>query len=848
MASPIQIILNQENFEEVRDAGGGGPKKDFFAQRDDDFRAHKRVLVAQLDEVATALAAQPQGQIGYIRVILCREAWAKSHRPLRSLFRPDRIALVGGGDLGEMYFEACPRTLRAIAIDIAGAEEVTRLKPDPSSGRLIPHPSMIKSEVGGIDRIELYGPGDRRRFSVDEALNWLANPMTGSSYQIELFEVPPPRSQWDAADPARQRLYATFVEGLAEIGHGLTVQRLQTTERDQPQLSLRLGRSAEPATVRMTLSPSGDRKRTRDLTPFDPDPGRHRRLLAFLDHHPLVRRIELPPILTRTIIGDRLSARSSSGPNRVRPDKATLPNRNTTRTYPRIGVVDGGIGASLSDWVIDRWEILDAGDVDADHGTFIGGLVVGGATLNGTEICPEPDGVEIVDVAVFPDEDKPRAFSSYYPDGLSQFFDEIEYAVADAKARHGVRVFNMSLNIQHQATPDHYGFYASRLDAIAEANNSVFFLSAGNTTPQGLRSEWPQDETQALVALASARNDGLLMPAESVRNVAVAALNPPGYSDIVAFAPARYSRRGPGLRAGVKPDLAHVGGSGSPQSPHGHGLFSMKPDGDVCDGCGTSYASPLVAKTAAVLDQSIEGEISRETLIGLLLHHARMPDVLASKTHSSVARDLAGFGVPPSANEILEGDDHQITLVFASRVRRDQQIAFRFVWPPSMVSPDGKCRGSAKLTLVSTPPLDSRFGSEFVRVNIDAALQQEDLDKQGKLHWKGRLDPVYLPGKSDAPTIEAERIEHGLKWSPVKAFAKTMPLGIGKSSNWRLFVGYLTRAGEQIPDDGVPFTALLTISDPKRSAPVFNDMRQVLNAQGVRIEDIRTAARIATRV
>ena len=45
MASPIQIILDPGEFqEEVRDAGGGGPKKDFFAQRNDDFRAHKRVL------------------------------------------------------------------------------------------------------------------------------------------------------------------------------------------------------------------------------------------------------------------------------------------------------------------------------------------------------------------------------------------------------------------------------------------------------------------------------------------------------------------------------------------------------------------------------------------------------------------------------------------------------------------------------------------------------------------------------------------------------------------------------------------------------------------------------------
>ena len=78
-------------------------------------------------------------------------------------------------------------------------------------------------------------------------------------------------------------------------------------------------------------------------------------------------------------------------------------------------------------------------------------------------------------------------------------------------------------------------------------------------------------------------------------------------------------------------------------------------------------------------------------------------------------------------------------------------------------------------------------------------------------------------------------------------FSKQMR-GLGKSSNWRMFVSYLTRAGEAIPDEGVPFTAILTISDPAGSAPVFNEMRAQLARSGVRIEDIRTAARITTRV
>jgi hypothetical protein len=352
---------------------------------------------------------------------------------------------------------------------------------------------------------------------------------------------------------------------------------------------------------------------------------------------------------------------------------------------------------------------------------------------------------------VYPNDQNAMAFASYFPHGVSQFFEEVDYAIADAKARHGVRVFNMSLNIQHPVQPDRYSQFAALMDQIAEANDAILFLPTGNTAPQDLRPEWPANETQALVNLASARNDALLMPAESVRNIAVAALNPPDIPTSLAYAPARYSRRGPGLRAGVKPELAHVGGSGSPQSFLGHGLFSIRPDGSVCDGCGTSYATPIVAKTAAVLEHSIEGSVSRETLIGLLLHHAQMPALLRSKALRGVAGDLVGFGKPPSAAEILEGDDHQITLVFASRLRKDQQIAFNFAWPASLVGLDGDCRGSARLTLVSTPPLDPRFGSEFVRINIDTALQQEDFDKQGKLHWKRRLIPSIFPVRRKHP-------------------------------------------------------------------------------------------------
>jgi hypothetical protein len=730
-----------------------------------------------------------------------------------------------------MIVEAQPGPLAEVAQDIARAEPGTTMRFDPQREKEVPTPSARRSETGAIERIELYGPTDKRNFSVDAAVAWLSNPMTGGGYQVELFDEPTPRAQWDLLDPAHRRLIESFVGGFGALAVGVSVERLPP--RRQVLVSARLEREAGGAVLR--LAPSGlPERRRRTPGPFDPDVERHGWLLEFLDRHPLVRRVELPGVVVRS---------ATDANARLPPGEASLPVRDEGRSYPRLGVIDGGIAPVLDDWIVDRWDVLADEDMDLAHGTFIGGLAVAGKSLNGAATCPETNGAELVDIAVFP-SDAGAAFASYYSGGVPQFFDEVEEAVADARARHDVRVFNMSLNILEPAAPDRYSVHASRLDGIAEANNAVIFVSAGNLRPPDLRLEWPHDPTAALATLALARNDGLLTPAESARNVAVAALNPPGHDACVPFAPARYSRRGPGLRSGVKPDLAQVGGAGTLHPTLGHALFSIRPDGTVTNGCGTSYAAPLIARTAASLDHLIEGEISRETLIGLLVHHAELPLPLAQRALSPVARQLVGFGMPPSADQILETGDHAVTLVFASRIQPGQQINFGFAWPASLVAPNGRCRGYAKLTLVSTPPLDPRFGAEFVRVNINAALQQQQADGR----WKGRLDPLYLPSARDGPAAEPELIEHDLKWSPVKVHAKRFPQGVGPSSTWRLFVEYLTRAGERMPEGGVPFTAILTIADLDGQRPVFNDMRQSLQAFGATIADIRTAARITPRV
>lgn len=91
---------------------------------------------------------------------------------------------------------------------------------------------------------------------------------------------------------------------------------------------------------------------------------------------------------------------------------------------------------------------------------------------------------------------------------------------------------------------------------------------------------------------------------------------------------------------------------------------------------------------------------------------------------------------------------------------------------------------------------------------------------------------------------EKERIENGAKWWPIKQYSGKFPRGKGNSSNWKLVVDSLTRAVQEFPAEGVPFSVVLTIADIEKEKPVFNQMRRTLQTQGAVIRDIKTALKV----
>ncbi|MHC2627259.1 hypothetical protein ACVIW2_009346 [Bradyrhizobium huanghuaihaiense] len=837
--NPVQIILNDRDFHQAPDPGKPPRNKDFFEGADRAFVAHQTSLLAAVDRIIDEIGKSPYGPAAYLRVQMRNEALAKSYRPVWWLFKPDQFPCVGADAVGTLYFRAPLIYLRALRRRIEEAEPSVEIKYRRSDNEPYKAPTIARAEVGAIETIEIAPPEQKRSFSTAAALASLEDPRAVSGYQVELFETPSERVIAD--DPlGRIALRRSLEHLLLSLGMGARSYLAFDVGRT-PVLEVQLTTQRLGALIDNRAGVAGsDPGLPIDLSSVDRNPERHEAALTALQKHPLVRAI-LPPVLLE-LTDDRSNPESDRAAEPV-----SIPAPQDQSIYPVVGVIDSGVAPVLDDWVTGRFDYLSSGEYDAIHGTNVAGLLTVGQSLNGAIVAPEANGCNLYDIPLYPS----GPFMARYPRGFSDFLEEIEQAVAEAKNERGVRVFNLSINAVAAVERHRYSIYASRLDQIADAHGVIFVNSAGNLPSSQARSAWQKRPADVVNYFASRTSpDTIFKPAESVRSISVGALNPPN-TDQITDAPTVYTTRGPGLQVGVKPDVAGYGGAGGSGPGRPTGLSSVSTTGSKQSVVGTSFAAPLIARTLAGLDVATEGGLSVEALRAMLLHHAAMPEPLTKRGLREIGRQFAGFGKPQAVSTMLETDDHQITLLFQSRLSIGEKkpviLRFPFTWPQSLVT-NGQCSGRTRITLVYAPPLDPAFGAEFVRVNLEASLKQRQAEpaSDGSVRFTNQIAARYLPKSTNLAIPEKALIDHGLKWWPAKQYESAL-VENGSSSQWRLEVTSLVRAEAQFPVEGVPFAVVFTLEDPDGNRPVFREMRQWLQASNAVAQDVRTATRVRPR-
>jgi serine protease AprX len=502
-----------------------------------------------------------------------------------------------------------------------------------------------------------------------------------------------------------------------------------------------------------------------------------------------------------------------------RPLPATLGQVQPNPTeHPVVAVVDSGVTdqiPALQPWIYGRETFVAQAEQNRGHGTFVGGLLVWGHELNPAVPEIEPLHCRLLDVQVLPNTDPACGQTGVLTE--QELLENLEYCLI--KYANEVKVWNLSLGSDEVCSLDRFSELAVELDDMQERFNVSFVIAAGNyeRTPY---LAFPRD--------AQACIDGrITTPADSVLGIAVGSI---AHIDLAGHGsrrgePSPFSRNGPGPNHVIKPDLVHVGGNIGHSGQPAHGITSLDVLPRTVDNMGTSFATPLVARQLAHIYHSITPTPSFNAARAILTHCAR--DLRTRGRIPEGEDHYFGFGTPLSVRTALECNPWAMTLVFEEHLRPGFFLEWDdFPFPPSLIA-NGRYRGEIAMTLAYPPRRNADFGAEYCETHIEASFGVFVDGKEGE-EFHGQVPVEHVRPKELYESYQVSRLR---KWAPVRTFYNLSPNGV-KGKRWRLKVRLLCRHGvETNLAASQPFALILTIADPARRAPVYDEMARSLRTR-----------------
>lgn len=497
-----------------------------------------------------------------------------------------------------------------------------------------------------------------------------------------------------------------------------------------------------------------------------------------------------------------------------------------------IGIIDGGISDDnpfLKPYIIAREEYVSEAYRNSNHATFIASMIQYGNVLN--NIHPsEKYRFKFVDVIAIPNSDENC--------GLTDSVTEVELmeiidAVID-KYSNTTKIWNLSLGIESQICDGSMSDLGMFLDYIQDKYQVQVFVSSGNVNSLPLR-EWPPQN-------GIGEHDRLISPADSVRAITVGsvALFDSDDSIVKHNEPSPFSRRGPGANYIVKPDVVDYGGNYSTAYKiDGLGVKGLDPFGEIVEGNGTSYSTPRVLqKYASIYEEMLEPDLLLAK--AMLIHSARMNSRELLDEHPDNIK-YYGFGIPSAdTNDILQCSKDCVTLIFKQRISQGSHLEmYDFPYPKSLIQ-NNKYIGEIGMTLVYLPPLDSKYGREYCRANIDVSFGTYSCREDESIVFKGQ---VPLEAKWDEK-FEASRVANGFKWSPVKSYYRKLRRGIKIEDGWKLRIDLTSRYGLYVPSQ--EFVLIITIKDSNGN-DIYSEITNGLRERGYITNNIETKYQIRQR-
>ena len=499
----------------------------------------------------------------------------------------------------------------------------------------------------------------------------------------------------------------------------------------------------------------------------------------------------------------------------------------------RIGIIDGGISRDnrfLEPYVVAREYYVPEEYRNYDHATFIASTIQYGNVLNDIS-ASDNHAFKFVDIVAIPNSNPQHGkVDSLQEEDLMQIIEEVM-----EKYSSSTKIWNLSLGVESQICDGNMSDLGIFLDYIQDKYQVQIFVSSGNWNKTPQRTWPPQEEL--------GEQDRIIAPADSVRAITVGSI---AYRDseksiVKKNEPSSFSRRGPGANYITKPDIVDYGGNiDSDGRISGLAMRGLDKNGNIVEDLGTSYANPRgAAKFAAIYDEMVEKDLLLAK--AMLVHSARLNSrELLDESVDKIKYYV--FGMPSTdAYDILQCSEDEVTLVFKQRITQGAHLELNnFPYPASLIH-NGKCQGEITMTLAYNSPLNSQYGKEYCRTNIDVSFGTYRFDSAtGRTAFSGC---VPLESTWDEK-CERARVENGFKWSPLKSYYRKIKKGIDARDGWKIRVDMTSRNGYSV--SSMEFVLIVTIKDPNGN-DIYSEVVNGLRERGYITNNLETRQQIRQR-
>ena len=213
-----------------------------------------------------------------------------------------------------------------------------------------------------------------------------------------------------------------------------------------------------------------------------------------------------------------------------------------------------------------------------------------------------------------------------------------------------------------------------------------------------------------------------------------------------------------------------------------------------------------------------------------------------------------GFGLPSPVPYCLECSPHTSTLVFEDVLRPGYFLEWDDFPYPSSLRRNGRYFGEVWMTVAFAPARGARWGTEYCESHIDAhfgVYRTQKSRKTGQLKPKPTFVGLVPPEHRNPGLLyESYQVEKLRKWAPVRTYYGDLGEKGQAGDRWRLKLQLLTRHGNADEETvkPQPFSLILTIADPTKKAPIYDEMAQiVLNRFQSENLTVRAAARVRAK-